>query len=605
MKTAIIGGGRGCRAIIELALGSFLKELVLEIAIVVDPDHLAPGMVFARQKGIPTTSDMGQVLEIPGIELIIELTGQDHVLENIYKIIPPGIKVIDHTFARIFWDLVNAQDDQARQLREITELERKIENERRFLQSLFDTIPQRVAVMDKNKKIIKINARFGKFVGITPDEAIGKTCMELLANTVLDENCRQTAHLVDEVIEDGQQRTLIWRLPPPDETFWELTHTPILSKSGEIDAVLSTWHRITDQVMLQRKFESAELRFQSFIDSAHDWISVKDLEGRYLIVNKIIAQSLHLKQEDFIGKKPEEILPSELASTIHDHDQEVLQDDCYRTYEEIILIDERAHHFQTVRFPLKDYKGSTIGTCTIMRDVTSEKELREQLIQAGKLAAVGKLAAGVAHEINNPLTGVLAYAEDMVDDLPADEPHQADLKVIIRETLRCRDIVRNLLDFARQEIPRFESLDLDSVVDQSLSLVERLPQFRNVSIEKVKARNMPQIKGDPHQLQQVLLNLMMNAAEAMREKGSIKIITHFDRRHDKCTIAVEDTGPGIPENLKDKIFEPFFSTKGTNGLGLAVSWGIIERHRGIIEVERAKGGGALFKISLPASSPKK
>ena len=259
MKTAIIGGGRGCRAIIELALGTFLKELVLEISIVVDPDPQAPGMIFARQKGIPTTSEMSEVLEIPGIELIIELTGQDYVLENIYKIIPPGIKVIDHTFARIFWDLVNARDDQARQLVEITELERKIEDERRFLQSLFDTIPQRVAVMDKDKQIIKINARFGKFVGVTPSEAIGKTCMELMATTPLDENCRQTAHLLDEVIQDGQQRTLIWRSPPPDETFWELTHTPILSQKGKIDAVLSTWHRITDQVMLQRKFESAEL----------------------------------------------------------------------------------------------------------------------------------------------------------------------------------------------------------------------------------------------------------------------------------------------------------------------------------------------------------
>ena len=125
---------------------------------------------------------------------------------------------------------------------------------------------------------------------------------------------------------------------------------------------------------------------------------------------------------------------------IHAHDREVIRCDCYQTYNEIIPIDDRDHHFQTARFPLKDYKGSTIGICTIMRDVTSEAELEDQLVQAAKLAAVGKLAAGVAHEINNPLTGVLAYAEDILDDLPDEDLYREDLKVIIRETLRCRDI---------------------------------------------------------------------------------------------------------------------------------------------------------------------
>jgi len=252
-----------------------------------------------------------------------------------------------------------------------------------------------------------------------------------------------------------------------------------------------------------------------------------------------------------------------------------------------------------VRFPLKDYKGSTIGVCTIMRNVTSEKNLSDQLIQAEKLAAIGKLAAGVAHEINNPLTGILAFAEDMVDDLPEDDSHQSDLRVIIRETLRCRDIVRNLLDFARQENPKLEKLDPDMVVEQALSLVVKLPQFRNITIQTNLYDSAPSILGDPHQLQQVILNFMLNSAEAMEEKGVIILSTSYNRRYDKYIISVEDNGPGIPENLIDKIFEPFFSTKGTNGLGLAVSWGIIERHHGIIEVDKTKGGGALFKIILP------
>jgi len=599
MRTAIVGGGKGCRALIELAQGTFLKELELEILCVVDPDTNAPGIVFARELGIKTGSDMRDVLLIPDIEVIIELTGRSDVLEDIYKIIPSGIEVIDHTIARIFWDLANAQRNQARQLKEITELEQKIEKERFFLQSLFDKIPELVAVLDRNKKIIKINTNFSIFTGFTPEEAKGRSCREIFANTELNENCKETVHLLDEVIKTGQLRTVIWRSPSPNETFWEVTHTPILNKHGKTTEILSAWHKITEKVLLQRKIQSAELMFKSFIDSAHDWISVKDLEGRYLIVNKIIAQSFHRQPEEFIGKKPEEILSEEIWDTVVDHDEEVLQNDCYHTYDEIVPVDGHDQHFQTVRFPLKDYKGSTIGVCTIMRNVTSEKNLSDQLIQAEKLAAIGKLAAGVAHEINNPLTGILAFAEDMVDDLPEDDSHQSDLRVIIRETLRCRDIVRNLLDFARQENPKLEKLDPDMVVEQALSLVVKLPQFRNITIQTNLYDSAPSILGDPHQLQQVILNFMLNSAEAMEEKGVIILSTSYNRRYDKYIISVEDNGPGIPENLIDKIFEPFFSTKGTNGLGLAVSWGIIERHHGIIEVDKTKGGGALFKIILP------
>ena len=138
------------------------------------------------------------------------------------------------------------------------------------------------------------------------------------------------------------------------------------------------------------------------------------------------------------------------------------------------------------------------------------------------------------------------------------------------------------------------------VVDQSVSLVARLPQFRNISLEVNKREKLPPIKCDPHQIQQVILNLVLNASDAIKESGRIIISTDYERWHNRCVILVEDNGPGIPENLIDKVFEPFFSTKGTNGLGLAVSWGIIERHRGAIEIDTAESGGAIFKIILPA-----
>jgi two-component system NtrC family sensor kinase len=600
MKTVIVGGGKGCRAIIGLAFGKFLKELTLNIIAVADVDPDAPGMDYARDHGIATYTDVEKAIGIPGVELIIELTGSDVVLEDIYGILPHGVKVIDHVSARIFWDLTNAQEESERQLQEMTKLERRVERERLFLQGLFDTIPDLVVVLSRDGRIIRANERFAEFVGLSSAETVGKTCEQLFENTPFSSQSHESYLKVDHVFETGKPHTVIWRTNKPSEAYWEVTRTPIVGRDNEVAAVLGTWHRITERVRLRREIESAELRFKSFIDSARDWISIKDLEGKYVIVNPVVAHAFGLEPEAFVGKRPEEILPVQIARIITRHDREVIDTDKYHTYDEIFQIEGRDRYFQTVRFPLTDYKGSTIGSCTIARDVTAESELRSQLAKAEKLAAVGKLAAGVAHEINNPLTGVLAFAEDLLDEVPEDSEFVEDIQVIIREALRCRDIVRNLLDFARQENPKFEIDDINTVVQQSLILVERLPQFRNVTIGKCMGEGLPSIRCDPDQIKQVILNLMLNAADAVDGRGTIGISTGYEKRNDKCVISVEDDGPGIPENLIDKIFEPFFSTKGTNGLGLAVSWGIIERHGGVIEIDIAESGGAIFRIVLPA-----
>ena len=280
-----------------------------------DTDPNARGMVFAREQGIKTTTDINEVMALEGLGLIIELTGRDSVLEDIYKIIPPGVKLIDHTFAHIFWDLVNAQEDKKRQLLEMTVLEQKIEMERHFLQSLFDNIPDLVVVLNKEKKVIKINANFSRFSGVSLDDAMGKSCEQLLLNTEQAAQCRSTMPLIDDVLEHGKPRSVVWRTDAPEETHWEVIQTPILDQYGEVEAILITWHRITEKVKLLREIESAEQRFRSFIDSAHDWISIKDLEGRYLIVNPVTAQSFHKHPKDFTGKKPSDILPERPGET--------------------------------------------------------------------------------------------------------------------------------------------------------------------------------------------------------------------------------------------------------------------------------------------------
>ena len=228
---------------------------------------------------------------------------------------------------------------------------------------------------------------------------------------------------------------------------------------------------------------------------------------------------------------------------------------------------------------------------------------QRQLVMNEKLASVGKLAAGVAHEINNPLTGILAFAEDLLDEAEEDDPRREDYEVIRRETLRCREIVRNLLDFSRQEQLSVGKIEINDVVKKTVRLVEKLAKFQNISLTVELGDNLPQILGDAGQLQQVLLNLLVNASEAMPQSGEIKVISRIETDSKMICVDVIDNGKGISPESLEKIFEPFYSTKGgkTSGLGLAVSWGIVEQHGGKIEVESEQGKGTAFHVFLPVA----
>jgi len=226
---------------------------------------------------------------------------------------------------------------------------------------------------------------------------------------------------------------------------------------------------------------------------------------------------------------------------------------------------------------------------------------QEALVQAGKLASMGELAAGVAHEINNPLTGVLTFAELLQKKPNMDKQDRQDLGMIIGETRRVADIVRSLLDFARERPMVKSPLAVNEVVDRTLKLIRNHRAFARIAIEQQAGPSLPPVDGDGNQLQQVLLNLSLNACEAMPDGGTLTISTSAD--NGRVLVTVADTGCGIKRDCLGKVFEPFYSTKppgsGT-GLGLSVSYGIIQQHGGTLTVESEEGKGAIFTISLPA-----
>ncbi len=597
MKTVIIGGGRGCRAILETLAAGHLPELGLEVVCVADIRPDSPGIEFANQHGLQTVGDYREALALPEIELVLEMTGNRGLMADIYQQLPRGVRIIDHLSARIFWDLISLEQSLRNELEKRTLLKEKIAADRQRYQDILDTLPDIVVVLDPDKKIRVINDRFNKEGRTSTGEAIGRHCGEVFCQADWDPKNQGRGCPFDQAVALGVPVSSIIERSMPIHGFYEVTASPVYDDDGKLVEVVETHHPVTERILLQRGIETSEHRLRQFIETATDIISIKDRSGRYLVVNPATAQIFGKNPKEFIGKTASELYDRKIAKMINMHDREVIEKKKLSRFSEVVDIDDHEYFLETTRFPLFTYGGHVEGVCTIARDVTEQRQMQQQLLQAAKLAAVGKLAAGVAHEINNPLTGVLAYAEELLDDAAPDDERSQDYKVIIRETLRCREIVRNLLDYARQDAPNLQTADLNKVVDRALTLIRKQARFYNIDLELDLSKQPLIVDAEGHQIQQIILNLLINAADAMQRCGTIRIASGWDDR--ECWVAVGDSGPGVPEADRARIFEPFYSTKSTTGLGLAVSWGIIDRHGGNIEVGDSPLGGAKFTIILP------
>jgi two-component system NtrC family sensor kinase len=260
-----------------------------------------------------------------------------------------------------------------------------------------------------------------------------------------------------------------------------------------------------------------------------------------------------------------------------------------------------------IRLAKRDEIGFLASSFNEMTQKLSEAQ--RQVYQSQKLAAVGQLAAGVAHEINNPLTGVLSYSSFLLKRAEDKPEFKEDLEVIVRETKRCRGIVKGLLDFARQSPPEKHASDINEIVERAIRIVQTQLDEHRVELKRNLYSGLPSIHADANQVQQVLVNLLLNADHAIAESGgTIAVATRINTgdgaappRNKEIEISVQDTGCGISAANLQKIFDPFFSTKGPKGtgLGLAVAWGIIEKHNGRIEVDSDVGKGTTFRILLP------
>jgi|UniRef100_A0A7C3WGK7 PAS domain S-box-containing protein len=371
-------------------------------------------------------------------------------------------------------------------------------------------------------------------------------------------------------------------------------------------------HRIREEL------QKSEARYQALVENAADLIYMVDEQGRILSLNKFAADFFsyalassagETKPSDFIGRNFYEIFSRDSARFHMDWLKEVKETGQAKAKRHPVTIGEHEFWFSTIIVGLKDEQGNTYAYEIISRNITGRKAFEERMINMEKLAALGTLAAGVAHEINNPIAVILGFTEHLLEKADGLPEIKETLQVIEEEGLKCKKIVENLLTFARAPERAEITADVNQILEKMLSVVGNTLLTKKIRLEAHLAPDLPRVKGDPRELQQVFINMVQNAMDSMKGGGALKVSTRLAPDGKRVTIEFSDTGCGIPREAQPRIFDPFFTTKKTGegtGLGLSVSYGIVTKYGGNIIFssfpadEYPDKHGTTFKIYLPA-----
>ena len=393
----------------------------------------------------------------------------------------------------------------------------------------------------------------------------------------------------------------------------------ILKKKGPKVRVISTrtaqlfWEiaRVSNmQKKTRQELYEANALYKTMINELiQEDVLVIGHDYRIIDVNNTVLNRLGLKREEVIGKYCYEIThrqsfpcsgekhPCPLIKTM-----ETIEPS--QTTHVHLDKNDKEVYYSISTYPLIE-DGDILGVVEISRDITGEINIQKSMMQQEKLASIGRLSAGVAHEINNPLTTILTTSMLLQEETQPEDPMYTELETIAKETLRCRKIVTSLLDFARQTKPDKKENDLNGIVKESLLLTKKQAAFKDVSVEHNLASSLPRIFVDKGQIQQALINLVLNAIAATAAGGYVRVLTRYIPENREVHVAVSDNGEGISEDDLVKIFDPFFTTKDDgSGLGLAITHGIVEQHNGSIGAQSKLGRGTTFTIKLPLARDK-
>ena len=421
---------------------------------------------------------------------------------------------------------------------------------------------------------------------------------------------------VPEVLsEDGIHLAAVIPIRGPAERYGILGAYRLESgvwTADEVGFLESLAHLLSSAVegeSARRAAAATQARLQAILDNSPVAIAIKDLEGRYLVINRRCHELLGIDPDTTIGRTAHDVFPAEVADALHSHDREVLRLGHTLQVEETMEHSDGRHVYRTLKFPMRGEDGKVYGVGLIATDVTEglrsaeeRKDLEARLHRVDRLESIGRLAGGIAHDFNNLLAVIRNYAQFLIEDLPEGSQSREDLEQIRRAVDRATSLTRQLLIFARKERSAPRPLQLNEIVGDTERLLHRT-LGEDIHLRTRLDHGLPPVELDPGQAEQVLINLALNARDAMPTGGTLTIST---ARGDGDTVllSVSDTGTGMPAEVADRAFEPFFTNKpegkGT-GLGLAMVYGVITGAGGNVDLETKEGEGTTLTLSLPAT----
>ncbi len=485
---------------------------------------------------------------------------------------------------------------------------------REFLINILESMEGGILTVDKDLKITTFNRAAEEITGFKREEALNKKCCQVLKSDICDLHCPftdsfktgKTVYNYEVLITNKEGK----KIPV------NVTTSALRSSDNKIIGGIESFRDLTKHKGLWGKLRLERNRAQQYLNIAGVIIIAINEKGIVTLINKKGCDVLGYEENEIIGKNWFELcLPERIKKEVRRVFKRLMvgQNEFVEYHENSILTksgEERMIAWHNTI--LSDENGTIIGTLSSGEDITKRKQTEMELIRSEKLASLGQLAASVAHEVNNPLAGILVYTSLLLRKFDQNKIQGEDTKDQLnkmkKELERTTRIIRNLLDFSRQSDPTIRTLDLNKVVEAALLLVKHQISLEHISLEREMKPNLPLVLADFDQIQQVLINIILNATQAMPHGGSLTISTSIakstvfgESKKDAVRIDIKDTGVGIPKENLSRLFTPFFTTKERGkgvGLGLPVVHGIIERHKGKIEVSSELNAGTTFSIFL-------